>query len=357
MNRTKQIEFLKLWASLKLNGSPDREIITSMHDDYLNIMGDCAESRFCDHALTSLQNWNGGFSQAMVGWFDDDLALLVRTCKKANNVEQSLSKMLVQTEKWFSLKKDILLEIIVNGLFLMVAFSVFTFVCTIGLTYATKGVEVKDISSIGQSLMTIGVFIENKGIVLIVLFFCIVGGLWFAAIHYVGEKRSTMDRVIPFYGFYMGNCSSRFFTMLDVMLSSSDISLRSALEELQGSGLVNRYISSHVDEMLYRLKERRGGRKGGNEEVNDFDTLDTGLLPPILRLRLKNISKSNDPKVKASTMKTISDSLIKDQGELMRTKVKLVGRMVKLSSGVTAIFSIVVMMDGIFMKIGSMQGM
>lgn len=355
LSRSRQIDFLKLWASLKIDGGTDRSIITSMLEDYRNVYGDCAEARFCTHTLGALQNWNGGLSEAMVGWFDDDLALLVRVCKRADNVERSLSKMLNDTEKWFKLKKDILIDVSINSLFIIFTIAIFSFICTVGLRYITEGQESTDINGVVQTLLAIGVFIENKWAVTCFLLVSTTIGLYLAAIYYVGEKRAAMDRIIPFYGFYLGNCSSKFFTMLDVLMSASDMSLRKALEEMQKSGLVNRYISSHIDEMLYRLKERKGGQS--NADVADFDTLDTGLLPSRLRLRLKNISKSSDPDIKASTMKTISESLITEQGEYLKFKVNVIGRFIKLGASVITVLSLVILLDSLFVKFSVMQGM
>lgn len=362
LSRRRQIDFLKLWSSLKINGGTDRDIITALLVDYQNVIGDCAEADFCKHCIEQLQNWNGGVATAMESWFDDDLIVLVRTSKKAENVEASVNKMIIQTEQWFELKKQLLIELLVNGLFLIFCTGLLIFISTIGMTFALQGMEVSDYTAGIKILLSFGDFIRSKGFVLLFLIIFAILGFWLAAIYYVGDKRQKMDSIIPFYGFYSANCSSRFYTMLDVLLASSDMPLRKALEELQASGLVSRYISVHIDEMLYRLKERRlndrrGGQAGGNEDIGDFDTLDTGLLPARLRLRLKCIAKSSDRGSREVMMQTITMSLIKDYGSTLLIKVKLYGRLTKILSASIAGGAVLVLLDTMFVKISLLQTM
>lgn len=355
LSRRRQIDFLKLWSSLKINGGIDRDIISALLDDYLNVMGECAEAEFCQHCIEQLQNWNGGISSAMEGWFDNDLIVLVRTSKKAENVESSVNKMIVQTEQWFELKKQLMIEVSVSVIFFVFCFSVLVFISTQGIELATEGMKASDYTSSINTLMTLGTFIKSKGIALIFLILVLIASLWIAAIYYVGDNRKKMDEVIPFYGFYSASCSSRFYTMLDVLLASSDMPLRKALEELRTSGLVSRYISVHIDEMLYRLKERRLDRSGGSEDGVDLDALDTGLLPSRLRLRLKCIAKSTDKGNREALMETICDSLVKDFGHGLLTKVKYYGRLVKILSATIAIGAVIVLLDTMYLKISLLQ--
>lgn len=357
LSRRRQIDFLKLWSSLKVNGGIDRDIISALLDDYLNVMGECKEAEFCKHCIEKLQNWNGGIASAMEGWFDDDLIVLVRTSKKAENVESSVNKMIVQTEQWFELKKQLMIELGVNGLFFVFCVSVLIFISTIGMDLATQGIPASDYTSGINNLMSFGTFVKGKGIALLFLMFVLIATLWTAAIYYVGDNRQKMDELIPFYGFYSASCSSRFYTMLDVLLASSDMPLRKALEELRSSGLVSRYINVHIDEMLYRLKERRLDRSGAaaNADTVDFDTLDTGLLPSRLRLRLKCIAKSADKANREALMETICTSLVKDFGYALLAKVKLYGRFLKIISATIAIGAVIVLLDTMYLKMSLLQ--
>ncbi|MEN2500071.1 MAG: hypothetical protein MHMPM18_004239 [Marteilia pararefringens] len=321
-------------------------------------MGECAEADFCQHCIEQLQNWNGGISSAMDGWFDDDLIVLVRTSKKAENVESSVNKMIVQTEQWFDLKKQLIIEMLINVLFFAVCLIVLIFVSTNGIEFATQGMQISDYTSGINILLSFGVVVKSKGIALLFLSFALIATLWAAAIYYVGDNRQKMDGLIPFYGFYSASCSSRFYTMLDVLLASSDMPLRKALEELRSSGLVSRYISVHIDEMLYRLKERRfdrGGDKVSSADSVDFDTLDTGLLPSRLRLRLKCIAKSSDKTSREAIMDTICTSLVKDFGYEFLAKVKLYGRLLKIFSALIATVAVVVLLDTMYLKMSLLQ--
>ncbi|MEH6454812.1 MAG: hypothetical protein V7749_00690 [Cocleimonas sp.] len=354
MSRTKQIDFLKLWSSLKSNNSSDKGVIESLKDDYEKVYGECQESIFCEKALKELSNWNGGFPRAMEGGFDDDLVLLVKVTKTSDNVENSLNKLLAQTETWFKLKFDIFMSILTNGLFVLFAASTFILMSTKGISFAIEGLKPEQIVGMPALLQAAGVFIENKKWILLVLILGLPITALLVALFYVGQHRNVLDKKIPFFGFYSANLSSKFFTLLDVMIMSG-LSIRHSLEYMQKTGLINRYINVHIEEMLYRLKERRSYKNNNTQE--DFNTFDTGLLPERLRLRLKIMSKSNDKFSQSSIMDTISQSLIKDYGDQLLAKVKITGRVLKMFSAIVIVFSMLTILDLMFLKINSLQMM
>jgi len=354
MTRSKQIEFLKLWSSLKGGNSSDKSVLEILRDDFEKVYGECAESKFCEKALSELRNWTGGFPKSMEGFFDDDLVLLVKITKTSENVEVSLNKLLAQTDSWYSLKFDIAVSLLSNGLFILFSISVFILLSTKGVQFGAESLQPDQITGFSAFLQSSGIFIENYKWFLIFLSIGLPITLLLTALYYIGEHRNKLDKKLPFFGFYSANLSSKFFTLLDVMIMSG-LSMRGSLEYMQKTELVNRYISVHIDEMLYRLKERTSLKNV--ESYEDFNTIDTGLLPERLRLRLKILSKSGNKQSQSAIMDTISKSLIKDYGDQLLVKVKIFGRMAKMASAAVVIFSLIGIFDLMFLKINSLQVM
>ena len=354
MSRSKQIEFLKLWSSLKGSNGSDKSVLEILRDDFEKVYGDCLESKFCERALSELSNWAGGFPKSMEGSFDDDLVLLVKITKNAENVELSLNKLLAQTDSWFTLKLNIFISLFSNGFFVLFSLAILILLSTKGVEFGAEGLKPEQITGVAAFLQSFGVFIENYKWLLLFLGLAIPIVLLLTAFYYVGEHRNTLDKKLPFFGFYSANLSSKFFTLLDVMVMSG-MSMRSALEDMQKTELVNRYISVHIDEMLYRLKERTSLK--GDDSYEDFNTLDTGLLPERLRLRLKIMSKSGSKQSQSAIMDTISKSLIKDYGDQLLSKVKIIGRMTKMGSTAVVVFSLIGIFDLMFLKINNLQVM
>lgn len=354
MPRKRQIEFIRLWASLKQNGLPDKEIVISLLDDYQKILGNCPEVKFCQSVIDELQNWSGGFHQAMRGWFDNDLILLVKTTRSTDNVTDALKDLLSQTLEWQTLKKAIIREMWMNGLFLLFAFGLFVFISTTAIHMIVGDAPKHNLGSTVITLIGIGNWIKQYGILTILLFVIGLGTLIYMMYTYTGEHRAEMDRKVPFYGFYSANEASGFFSMLNVMVTGGKMPLRAALEELQSTNLVSKYISSHIDEMLYRLKERKSSKEGS---AMSFDKLDTGLLPARLRLRLSGLSKQKKAEDKQNIMHVIAKQLTSDYGDALLVKVSVIGKTAKYTSGGIVIFSILSVLDVMFSKISNMAGM
>lgn len=355
-SRKKQLSFISLWSKLKRTGIPDKAILIALKEDYQNVYGpNCKEIEFCIYAEQCLRSWSdglGGFDQAMIGWFDDDIIVAVSSVFASNNVQESIQKLISQLLKWHKIKQKIIVSVFFNTLIVLFAVGIF-----IGLTFAASMVaeNMKEasqkISSIGEIFVSVNMFIKSFFIpILAFIFALLVAWLW-TMFFYVGEHRSSLDTKLPFFGFYRANEASRFFMILSLLVTSGKYSLRKALDNLTTSNLCSSYLLSHIDEMQYRLKHQQVDTSDSNVT---FDKIDTGLLPSFLRMQLLAMQRQHKKSDKTDVLTMISDSLIEDGGENLVRKVEVVGKAIMFSTLLFVILCAAAFLELVFSMSSSM---
>lgn len=337
LSRKRQMTFIQLWAKLKKAGMNDRAILEILSEDYQRIYGSCAEVNFCHHALEQLRSWSGGFSAAMVGWFDNDITITIQSIKESNQIKDAVDKLFSQLTTWQELKHKIagvlvrsaFLQAFALLIFIGVSFAAVSLVDQTSANSAQGGKAVKYTTTI-QFLLWVNQFVKDwYWLALLLAVFLVVSWAW-TLFFYVGENRPFMDKYFPFFGLYSANESSRFFSILSVTTVSGNLSLRDALEGLRDSGLCSIYILEHINEMLYRLQHQR--ISSSEDSPMSIDKIDTGLLPDILRLELTTMQRQSNAVDKKQIMEVISSSLVNDFGAAIFKRIERGSKVAKYVS-------------------------
>ncbi|MBS0044634.1 hypothetical protein KFE26_20405 [Shewanella sp. M16] len=353
LSRRQQIDFILLWAKLKRTKISDRSILEALNQDYINVYGpDCIQSQFCISAQHSLRAWadgRGGFDQAMGGWFDDDIIVIVSAVIASDDSQHAIQKLFTQLTQWDVIKQKIIMSVFFNTLFLLFVASVF-----IGLTFGSVIVKENmdianhQIEGIGLFFIECNAFFTSYYLLILAFIILLVTSWAWTMFFYVGEHRNTLDNHMPFFGFYRANEASRFFLILSLLVTSGQRSLRDALDSLIESNLCSLYIQSHIQEMLYRL-EHQGldVNQSGNRSAT-FDKIDTGLLPPMLRMQLLAMQRQKSVAHQSEVLTIIADNLVEDGGEYLVKKVTVLGKVITYSSLFFVMICIVLFLDYIY---------
>ncbi len=346
LSRDKQIMIITIWSELKKEGLSDKEILDALNQDYRKIYGEkCQEIVFFEEALYAIRSWSdgkGGFDQAMKGWFDSDITLSVQAIKNSNNVDESIQLILEQLQTWQKIKSKIFMLLFSNSLIIAFALSIFTII-TFAARYVVETFTMNSDFVPDSILITFNDYIVAFWGYLV--FFSILTLLvWYITlIYYTGEQRRELDKTIPFFYFYSANESSRFFVILSVIVMSGSYSLRSGLEFLKKSGLCSRYIISHIDEILFRLKHQKSS-DNASENVS-FEKIDTGLLPDRLRLKLLALQRVTKSQNKTDSLKTISQDLVSLFGEALIGKIEVIASFIKYGVLITVSAAALLFLD------------
>ena len=280
----------------------------------------------------------------MSDWFDNDITLSVKAIKNSPSIDESIKQILSQLQNWQKIKSKISMLLFSNSLIIAFALLIFTMI-TFASKYVVETFNMNPDIPVDSILITMNTLIVTywfQGFIFLLLVF----GAWYGTlIYYTGEYRSDLDKIVPFFPFYSANESSRFFVILTVIVMSGGYSLRTGLEFLQKSGLCSRYLNSHINEILFRLKHQKASNTDADSESIQFDKIDTGLLPDRLRLKLLALQRVTSSDDKSTVMATIAGDLVDLFGEALIGKIDLIATMVKYLVLITVAVSALMFLD------------
>ncbi len=348
MSRIEQIEFLKNYSKLKADGFKDRKTLEAMYEEYSESLGeDSNEARFCIEALKGLEEGSIGIDDAMRRWFDPDLSQVIRASTVSENGLLALTKLLKQVDAWQAVKKEIREESRKPLGWISAGIGGTLIVATKGISAAAGDIPREEWSSIAQMYDSLGGWIMANGNMLLLLVGMAVATYMYFMHFYDGPSRGFMDRHVPGFGFYQAGQASRFFSVMSVLISPEcgKMRLKQALDEFEDNNdLITPYLGLHIDEMLSRTEQGRFA----------LEQLDTGLLPPRMRVRLGIAGKTSDGTTMAATFDDISENLADDYGAVIIKKIKGSMTLVKFVSTILLIGAFSAGLDAAFARVDAM---
>jgi len=281
----KQAEFLDNYLSLKGGDDDsepldDRSVFTGVRDIYEEVVSPtCFEVNICDYVIESLAD-GGRVDEALGLFLNKDIKLAFKATFEVGKTEFGITQVIKNINKQNELQKSFTKKIR-GGLFLFGFGLVFVYGVSVeAMPGMLKGLDASEIDELTQLYMQIGQLINDKTekVLFIVTFLFVV--FKYSQANWSGEIRNQADSGLLklLYYPYKAFAANRFFNML-TLLKSSGLSLRQSLELIEED--VTPFMQHHLTQMIDMT------RVGSS----NLEQLDTGLLTPRLKVRLKIAGK------------------------------------------------------------------
>lgn len=284
----KQEEFLDNYLSIKGGEDsmslPDKEVFLSMREVYGEVYGaSCLEAQICTHIIGKISE-GGRVDDALAPFLDRDIVMAFKATIEVGKTEYGIRQVIKNINQQAELKKKFN-KLVRTGFFFFTVGLIFVLgVSSLALPQMLEMINEKDLDELSTVYLHLGKFINAYGIktgfVLLTLYVLFKYSLPNA----FGVLRITLENTPllgAFYQPYKSFVANRFFNML-TLLKSSSLSLRQSLEILDDN--TTPYMAEHIERMLDMT------RLG----TTDLKQLDTGLLTPRLRIRLKSAGARTD---------------------------------------------------------------
>lgn len=284
----KQAEFLDNYLSLKGGDneiqSPDKEVFHQIKEIYGEINSpSCFEVKVCDYVIDKISQGER-VDMALAPFLNRDVVLAFKATYEVGKTEYGLRQVIKNINQQSELKKAFNKKVRGGFMIFVIGIVFMLMISTFALPQILAMVDISELDSLTYFYNELGIFLKKSGEKIVYILLVIFAIFKFSQPNLKGDLRELIEKspLGVFYKTYRSFSANRFFNML-TLLKSSGLSLRQSLEIIDGE--VTPYLQHHIDEML---EMTRNG-------ISNLEQLDTGLLTPRLRIRLKAAgNKSSD---------------------------------------------------------------
>lgn len=279
----RQMEFLDNYLSLKGDeDSPlsDKDVFLGVKEVYSEIFN---ESRFevliCDFVIDSLARGES-VHEALAPFLDRDIVLAFKATAEVGQTDYGLKQVIKNITAQNEMQKSFLKSIKRGLVFLVIGILFVLGVSTFALPAMMEMLDKSDLDPMALYFLDLNIFLEANGARVTLVVILLVSIYLYSLKNWHGKSRDLVDNFF-LYKPYKGFAANRFFNML-TLLKSSKLSLRQSLEVIDGE--TSPFMQHHLEQMLDMTRE------GGY----NLEQLDTGLLTPRLKVRLKAAGMSGN---------------------------------------------------------------
>jgi type II secretory pathway component PulF len=277
---SQQSEFLDNYISLKgaedETQSPDREVFEAMKEIYIEVVSEyCFEVVICNDVISKLSQGDS-VSTALSPYLNRDVVLAFKATYEVGKTEFGIRQVIININQQNKIKKEFFAKIRKGSIIFFFGIAFLIGISSYMLPQFVAMVDISELDDFTRAFFDFGVFIKDKGDTIFCSFLCLLAAYIYSLANVFGKARDIIEKSPLFIMYlpYRSFAANRFFNML-TLLKSSGLSLRQSLEIIDDE--VSPYMQYHIDEMLDMT------RVG----VSNLEQLDTGLLTPRLRIRLK----------------------------------------------------------------------
>lgn len=287
----KQEEFLDNYLAIKGGDDsttlPDKEVFLALKDVYEETYSpSCFEVKMSDYVIDEISD-GGRVDDALSPFLHDDIVMAFKATIEVGKTEFGLRQVIKNISQQTKLKSAFNKKIR-GGLFIfLLGVSFVLGVSSFALPAMLEMINERDLDELATAYLHLGRFINDNGKMLVVFIITVFFLYKYSLPNVFGSARKNLES-IPligiFYQPYKSFSANRFFNML-TLLKSSKLSLRQSLEILETKNTP--FMTHHIERMLDMT----------SLGVADLEQLDTGLLTPRLRVRLKSAGIRSDGKL------------------------------------------------------------
>ncbi len=280
-NTKRQEEFLDNYLSLKNSGQknqmPDSMVFQYIKEIYTEINSESAfEVQICDRVIEEVSR-GGRLDFALAPFLDDDIVLAFKATYEVGQTEFGIRQVLKNIKQQTEMKKLFISRVRKGLVFFTIGILFVLAMSNMAIPQMLQLVSENELDALATFYLNLGKFIEQDGDKLLFGIIAFIAVYIYVLPNVYGKPREILEKSILSFLFtpYRGFVANRFFNML-TLLKSSKLSLRQSLDVIDDE--VPPYLQHHLEQMLDMT------RLG----VSNLEQLDTGLLTPRLRIRLKS---------------------------------------------------------------------